>query len=751
MKNRLFTFLVLIFCVFANKTNACGPFDRAYLARDYFMFRACGENMTGTGTLDTASEDYKRNENCKEWAALTSKNNPCEDILDVVYHWNKSQINALDLASKGELTNYTTGNKFATWIVDHKDTEIADFLLLAKRSETVRLEMGSPWYYAVEGDEPSLELQKIIEESYNYQGKRLKDRYALQAMRALFSCYQYDDCLNYWEKNKSSFKEGVIKNLAQGYVAGSLYHIGEKDDAVKLYIAIGDLYEAHKCSSSKIDFNRWVYEVQPDNEMLIRQLQAAIHSIERWQGDSWKDGAIVYDYGKDEYEKLYPSVRQIIKESRCKNMAPWYYAGAFIADKLNLNREAKEYIELAKNSHPSCDLASSIRVLDLYLSVKYAQVYDQTFENKIFKELRWLDGMIVSNLDKETKTAIVKDGFSNHICGYSQFYWNDMMRRIVISELVPLCIKSNYKTRALQYLNMADNRIFCLVPDVSVSRWTYDDSGYREQPDTLMTVNGYRDFVGHHNCYDYSNDYFINLDSLGVKYVKRLCQRMQNPQCPLDKFLNDRGYNDSMYLYDIIGTQLIAAGKFGEAIEYLDRVDENFNKSRNIYLHCNIDPFTLKKTKPDPSYRLHYAKEMNRIEKEIAISDDPNEKAKLMLKYSRGLINSIGKECWPLTTFYWGYYGPYPYYSIYQRSLIEGTEVKAQEIKNKAFALFSDDEAAAKAYYDWNMYKTAVLKYPKSTTADYIRGHCDELRDYVVQADVFPRKKYELWAMAEVD
>lgn len=751
MKYRLSTLLVILLGVFAYKANACGPFERSYLARDYFMFRACGENMTGAGTFETQSEENKRNENCREWAALTSKCIPYEDILDVVYHWNKSQINTLDLAAKGEIMKYSTENQFANWIVDHKDTEIADFLLLAKRSETVRLEMGSPWYYAVEGDEPSLELQRIVEEASGYQGKRLKDRYALQAMRALFSCYQYDDCLNYWKKKKSCFKEGVIKNLAQGYVAGSLYHVGEKDDAVKLYIAIGDLYEAHKCSSSKIDFNRWVYEVQPDNEMLIRQLQTAINHIERWQGERWRDGAFVLEYGLDEYKKLYPSVRQIIEEGRCKNMAPWYYAGAFIADKLNLNQKAIDYIELAKNAHPAGDLASSIRVLDLYLSVKYSQVYDQPFENKIFKELSWLDGMIVSNLDEETKSTIVKNGFNNHICGYSQFYWNDMMRKIVISELVPLCIKSNYKTRALQYLNMADNRIFSLVPDVSVDRWICDDSGYRVLPDTLMTVEGYRDFVGNHNCYDYRNDYFINLDSLGVRYVKRLCHRMQNPLSPLDKFLNERGYNDSMYLYDIIGTQLIAAGKFGEAIEYLERVDEHFNKSRNIYLHCNIDPFTSKKTEPDTLYRLHYAREMNRIEQAIGICEDPNEKAKLMLKYSRGLINSVGRNCWPLTAFYWGSYDHYPYYSLYQRSLIARTEAKAQEIKNQAFALFTDEEAAAKACYDWSMFKTAVSKYPRSSTADYIRGHCDELCDYIVKAEVFPRKQYELWAASEVN
>lgn len=744
MKTSVSAVLGLVFWALSIAAHACGPFEREYLARDYFMFRACGDNMTGEGTIDASFENRSLKENCKAWAALTSNGINHKDIVRVVYQWNQSEIQELSRAARGKAKDYETDNEFAAWIVEHKDTEIADFLLLAKRSETVRSAMSSPWYYAVEGDEPSLELLKIAEEARSYRGKRLRDRYALQAMRGLFYCRQYDDCLNYWKKARSWFKDGAIKRLAQSYVAGSMYHVGEKDEAVKLYLAIGNLYEAHKCSSSKSDFNRWLMEVQPDNDLLIRQLQAEIHGIERWQGVYWRS---VGENGREKYEKLFPSVRQIIADNHCRNMAQWYYAGAFIADKLDLEQEAFGYIEQAQNAHPKGDLAASIRVLDFYMTVKYAKEYTVELENRVFAELRWLDGMIVSKLDKRTQKSIGEEGFGNHVCGYSQFYWNDMMRKIVISELVPLCMKSKYQTRALQYLNMADNRIFKLVSDVTVERWIPDDNGYgyRQLPDTLMTMDGYRSYVAHHNAYDYCNDYFLNLDSIGVTYVKRLCERQQHPLSPLDKFLNERSYIDSMYLYDIIGTQLIAARKFDEAIGYLERVDADFNKSRNVYLHCNVDPFTLKKTKPDTHYRLHYAQEMHRLEQRLETCTDPNEKAKLMLKYSRGLMSSIGIDCWPLTTFYWGSFYCFPFYSRYQRSMIDGTAALAQQMKDDAFALFTDEEAAAKAYYDWSMYKTAVTKFPQSKTADFIRGHCDELRDYVVRPETYPKKERELW------
>ena len=55
---------------------------------------------------------------------------------------------------------------------------------------------------------------------------------------------------------------------------------------------------------------------------------------------------------------------------------------------------------------------------------------------------------------------------------------------------------------------------------------------------------------------------------------------------------------------------------------------------------------------------------------------------------------------------------------------------RAERIKREAFALFTDERRAAKAYYEWKMFKTAVNRYPKTETAKFIQGHCDVLKDY---------------------
>lgn len=738
--------VLLIFClVFLGlRTYACGPYDRCYLARDYFMFRACGSDMNGNNMIFYQEDKSTHERNCKAWAAITSKSIPTEDINSLVYSWDLGRIKSLRNAVNGD-KSYSGDNKFASWIVNNNDMEVVDFLMLAKRNEKLRQTSVNPWYYAVEGDEISSELYDVAEQSKLYKGKRLRDRYVLQQIRALFSLRQFDECLNVWNENKSFFKNDVIKELATGYVAGAYYHLGEKKQASKMYLQNKDFLSAYRCADSKMEFINWVYDVSPDSEILIQYAQHKIHDIERWQY-SWtcyENNTEYFADGKEEYEEFYPFIKKIINGHRCKQMAQWYYAGAFVADKLGKRQEATNYINKAKSSFANTDLRNAIRVLDVYLRVKYADKYSQQFENYIFAELKWLDKIIVNNLSDQEKRKIIENGLDNHICGYSQYYWNDMMRKIVISELVPLCLRSNYKTRTLQYLNMADNRIFNLVPETCLGgSYNSDDSCFSN--DSHVTTIEARGSAECYNIYDYRNDFFMNLDSIGVKYVKNLSVRMQHPLCPLDKFLNERSYDDPLFLYDIIGTQLIGSMRYKEACKYLEKVSPKFNASRNIIIYCNIDPFTGKRlAKPDNLYKLHFAKKMYALEVAARNNKNNNDKAEAMLAYARGLQNSVGEQCWPLTTYYWGCFCCYPLYSNYQRRLISDIATRAKDVKKKAFRLFTDKERAAKAYYDWKMFKTLATKYGNTTIGKYVKGKCDNLCDYKLEPELHPRMRWE--------
>ena len=70
------------------------------------------------------------------------------------------------------------------------------------------------------------------------------------------------------------------------------------------------------------------------------------------------------------------------------------------------------------------------------------------------------------------------------------------------------------------------------------------------------------------------------------------------------------------------------------------------------------------------------------------------------------------------------------FYSQYQTDLYDHAIKKFEYLKHKAFETFTDAERAAKACYDWSLYKTAATKYPQTETAEYIRGNCDVLADY---------------------
>ena len=103
-------------------------------------------------------------------------------------------------------------------------------------------------------------------------------------------------------------------------------------------------------------------------------------------------------------------------------------------------------------------------------------------------------------------------------------------------------------------------------------------------------------------------------------------------------FLYKYSYNDINYIYDIIGTQLIAEMKYKEAIQYITLIPDNFIQTRNIYKTIEYDAFSSGyiKNQNGKSYKLDFAKKMYALEKSIKDAINPNDKAELMLEYARG-------------------------------------------------------------------------------------------------------------------
>lgn len=713
---RVYTLLIMFLGL---RAMACGPYLRAYLPDEYHTYRVLGDDMLGTGQQQ---EDENKKANCQDWAALTSTKISLTDIEDVVYNWSLPSLRDYTQAVRDGGDGSHT-NTFANWLGRHKDLEVLDFLILAKEREEVFNEKKSAWYYHVEGDEADQRLDRVIEQARQYTGQRLHDRYTLQLLRALSLRGRTAECCKLWEEEGPRMKSGIIKRLC-GLVAIYAYPAQPADQRIQAALESGlDVEACHFAGIGGISTRsvEWLYSQNPDSPYLLQYMQKLIHKAE---AKNWVD-----DH-EATYRELLAIVRQIVQDDRCRDMAPWHYSYAYLLDRNGEPQQALPYIEKAYRNTPSGDLHDAVRTLRMYLTVKCQPAYDNKTERFVYRELKWLDAKMKKCLDTDMNRELQGSLTYYHQCRMSIYYWSDMMRKFLLSSVVPLCVKSDYITRSLQYTGMADYALLNYIG--RLENYSYD-AMTEDYKYVTQTLAEFRSDPDTYNDYDYRTDLFESLDSLPVLYAERLLEHIQHPKGRIDKFLNAHGYTDANYFMDIIGTKYICSRQYAKAVSYLRLVPGTFQASRNVAPYFNRDPFSLKrrKTADNPFYKLEYARRMNQLEQDIQAATDPNAKAQLMLTYALGLQQQAGDWCWALSRYYNGSFYFFDFYSREMVGNLNAALSEAERIKQEAFALFTDDELAAKAYSDWFLFKTAAEKFPGTSVAQHIHGHCDQLKDYL--------------------
>ena len=724
-------FLLFVFTTVAVPCLACYP-TPGLKPKEYRIFRLCGDNMRG---------DYRVNDvaarvaaNCEEWARITSEEIPTEDIRQVVYKWSVERVEELRNAEDAP------DNAFAAWIVNRGDEETIDFLVLAKTSEAIRERQTTLWYYHVDGDQESMELGELIDKAREYNSERLADRYALQILRALFASRRYADCAKAWEELKGLFCPNVLRDMAVDYVVGSYKHLGWDDKIMKLYRSkAGRGISVRSLFDNDWEAFVWLSERNPDDPWLFAYLQQIYSSWSGYENDS----------GKTKF--IYNQVRKVAGRGMGREISKWHYACAFLAELSGDSEFAMS--EIGEAYRLACDVKTrdAIRVMRMFLEAKNKTLYDQEYENHLFRDLVWLNGRIDEYLTEEAMEDFIREGPRKREVSY----WNDMMRKILIGEVAPLCMKSGYITRGLQYLNMAENGI---VNKVGKTKNLHSDgNGHIYYQDTTLLWEDYRRMPG--NSHDYCNYFFDCLDSIQVKHVQRLVWKIGNPHSPVDSFLNRNGYSDLQYFYEIIGTKLLAQMRYKEAVENFSRVSYEFQNSRNVSEYFTRDPFASPQSfweflpVRDSLYKLHFAQRMCELERRMKSDHDPNAKAEAMLEFANGLRRSFGGDrdfgdcygtCWFLTRYYEGLFygvydgefyedGPQEYLALPKERAI----ARADRLIEKAFSTFTDEERAARAWSEWHSPRSTVERYPHSTTAEYLLTHCDGLSDW------FSRKRHE--------
>lgn len=694
-----------------------------YAPSEYYMYRVY-ESQPDTQPSVTGAD-----ENCVAWQRLTSPRIPVDDIYRAVYKMTLEEIESIYAHPERSYDN-----RFIEWITK-RDRAALDFLLLAKTNEYIRLKRNSRWYYPSMKTGTRMTLEEVAGKALSVKDKRLRDRYLLQGMRALFSLGEYEACIDLWESEAGRLPhDNLMRRLMQPYYQGAMVRMKRADKAIEYFAQIGDIESMLFCIGregeplSTVDALSLVCEYAPNSDYIAQTLQSYVRKLEVPIDTRYCDSAERSAERRADSDKLYALCMKMGRNPQTENPALWYYTAAFLSSLNGQTAEASRVLRLAERARSTDYIDESIAVFRIYLDARLLP-YNQAYEKRLFRQLEWLDGRIVAQMNDSVRNETAR-GYKLMSCK-SFYYWNDMMRRIVLAEICPRMIEAGKTTRALQLANMADNRLLGLVDRQVLYSTETDSEGNCLFKQSVVPMQQYR-YSGEFNSYDYSNHFFEMIDSLGADAAIRYVRQVEKPASRFDRFLNARGYTGSDYLNDIAGTQCLRHMRYGEATEYLGAVNEAYKHHLNV--ESKYDPFAIKQQRsehPD-DFKFAFAREMLSLEQSIKTTREPNRKARLMVRYAIGLRNSFDR-CWSLTQYYRGesYWGQVcPKRDWEHDPYTRAARRKVESTINEAVALITDDETRADIEYELCNFSTVAHRYPNTEKGRLVRGRCDNLADY---------------------
>ena len=591
-----------------------------------------------------------------------------------------------------------------------------EYMALAKLNEVSREEINSRWYYPSKDCPVLSSLKDIIVQSTNYKGTLLKDRYALQAARAMFSLGKFQEMRDWWSKTSKSIPEGVVKENIKGYVAGALFRTGEEEKALEYYAKIEDLesiiYCMKKMGTYDGDFSVLEYAAThcPDNRYLLGIMQRYFKKVEVYSEFHIENGNV---------ERCYQICMKAANNPLCKNPDKWLYTAAFLKNLMGQPYVASNILARAEKLKSDDLLAESKRYLRILLDAQIS-TYNKSYEHKLLGELQWMDKQVKNHLCEPVAEETLWGWTLKN--NYSYFYWNDMLKKIVLGTVVPRMIEAGKTPLALLLANYADNRMLELTESYLYPSKQRDTTG---QYITISDIRNSSEF----NMFDYSNSYFKLMDSIDVYWLKEYKKLSEYPVSSLEKFLCKRSYLGKDYLNELIGTRYLRNMNYEDAVKYLSGVSRHYQQKTNVSKYLNRNPFAYDKellAESTTTAKLDFAQQMLKYQR-LALNGSDDEKGEAMVMMGIGIRSSFD-YCWALTQ----------YHDFYDYSWRENPQTDAARTASSSFikqglAIIKDPEIAAECNLKLYRYRTIAKYYADTKIGEEVLAKCDNLRDYVAE------------------
>lgn len=439
------------------------------------------------------------------------------------------------------------------------DSEMSTYL--DKLNEYLKIceQLRDTWTYPTEQqlNERRQILTRLASSADTYKGTRLRAQYLLLSMRANMVLGRYDVNKKLWQNTGSKMAASPFREKMRNIYANALLNTGQRQQAWDIYAEQGDVeslrWSVHKFRD--IAGIQTIAKENPNAPTLRYLVQSFVN-----------DAQETLDYGENadleflkemgtrlvatqEVKQFIAFADQLVSSGQTREPALWKSATAMLHHLLKNDTKALSDAEAAISLAGTDRMHDNARCIRLLVAANGA-VGSAQLPDMLVRELQWLDAKI----DQQ---------------GEDDCYYNNVKDRVFTQTLYNRYKREGQDNMAVAMFAMAD-------------AGTYHGYWYEDRKSKEIIPAGY------------STEYFYELEKLSVDQLKGYFDFISSNQTSnsFESYVKSHTYRNANYFNDLIGTRLLAQGKFSEAISYLEKVSHDFIAHQNIAWYMENRDFT---------------------------------------------------------------------------------------------------------------------------------------------------------------
>lgn len=608
------------------------------------------------------------------------------------------------------------------------DTAMMAYLTLFNRYfKTCEAYTEDAWNYPTKQQmaQRQKSFQNVLAAAKAYRGTALRPQYVLLQMRANMMLGYNNANIALWNSTASRLAQSVWRDAMRNIYARALLKSGQRTRACNIYAEQGDVQSIKNVMRNfrNLAGIKTIFAQNPNAPTLHFLVQDFVNNVQEtldqkaagFDDAEWFktiDAKLVY---RKEAMAFVQFAVVAAANANVKSPSLWLAAASMVDYLIGNSQRAIAEADKAVEADGTERMRDNARAIRLLVSTRTNKPTAE-YTDYLLAEFRWLDAKIKEERGNSSE-------YENH--------YTDVKDRVVHHGLEPLFRKVGMDNTALALCAMMNAE-------------------------------------GNYNNVTYGpwDEYFSKMDSLKADRLADYYQYLSTPHAnAFETYCTQNTYHDADYFNDLIGTTLIAEGRFADAIPYLKKVGMSLLSTQMISIYSSQrhydTPRWFGKQRVEEAYepvkvtrnaKLDFCMDMTDRLSRYNLTREGSDRQQMAYDLAvRYYQASCYGDCWYLTHYY---------HSVMDSARSWEKDFAAETVKYLNVAKQSDDvrlryrslyalafmpvEPWATVEYDTsNGYKEVLVVHPKS--AQYMalsdldmfaKAYPNAIDDYTRRCDV---------------